>query len=101
MEARQLNFFGLLAKQDEDLEYESLFDWSEEDIHELHEWLLVRTLESLAAAVRKDLIFEHLTWVNGYQDEPFSFYTCCCVSGYDYEVVRDKINQLYGVTAAS
>lgn len=91
MEALQLDLFALF---DFDEPEQLQNDWSEEEVSMLHEWLLVRSLETLAAASRPDVIQDILGWVNGPTDTPFAFRTCCAVAGYDWEELRDGINQI-------
>lgn len=101
MEALQLDLFALF----DPIEYETLViqtaeEWTEEEVRMLHEWLLVRSLETLSAASRPDVIQEILGWVNGPIEEPFAFRTCCAVSGYDWEELRDGVNQIHKVAGS-
>jgi len=93
MEALQLDFFDLFDWLDQTLKVDPI-SWTEDEVRMLHEWILVRSLETLAAASRPDVIQEIVTWVNGPPDDPFSFRTCCIVSHYDWEHLRDGINYI-------
>lgn len=70
--------------------------WSDEDIKFLMEWMLIRSLEVLAASTRLDSEQEILDWINCSDiDNPFSFNRCCAVAGYHSDDLRDSVNQMY------
>lgn len=70
--------------------------WSDEDIGFLREWLVIRSLEILAASTRLDNEQEILDWINySGAENPFSFDLCCAVAGYQADDLRDSVNHLY------
>lgn len=95
MEALQLDMFDLLVFEDDSRTSYEPPAWTEDEVRMLHEWLLVRSLETLAAATRPDVIQDILGWVNGPINDPFAFRTCCAVAGYDWEELRDGINSIH------
>lgn len=101
MEALQLDLFAFFDSPETKF-VENVADmWTEEEVSMLHEWLLVRTLETLAAATRPDVIQELLEWINGPIEAPFAFRTCCAVAGYNWEELLEGVNQIHQYAAAS
>lgn len=97
MHALQYCFsFEELAKDSEVMQTATeVPEWTEMEVSMLHEWLLVRSLEALASSTREDSIHDIVSWVNGPADDPFSFQTCCAVSGYHWERLQEGINNIY------
>lgn len=87
---------------------DSSFGWSDDEVKQLHMFLLERSMEILAdARSGRESVEEILDWISANPTEPeqlgFSFRLCCAIAGYDEEALRDslviEVECLHGIAA--
>ncbi|MGH8159348.1 MAG: hypothetical protein ACREPQ_14605 [Rhodanobacter sp.] len=89
--------FSLPAKRQESETLKEMISWSDREIIELHDLIIEKSLEDLKHARGRDTRREILEWISA-QDKanvPFSFESCCAISGLDPDPIRALVKKLY------
>lgn len=74
-----------------------LIGWSDHDLIQLHDFLIVKALEDLKHARSRETRFEILCWLApaAQADAPFSFESCCGITGLSPDPIRHHVKKMY------